>query len=166
MSKYRKDQHLSFEEYLLDRYLLRYRVCLKRKGELEKRRKEILYEFSNPLSGMNYDGMPKAMSISQGSAKLTFKLDEIDTQILAETERSAEFCEGCIFLIGFLADGSEKLVLEAKYIDGKRWGEIAKNYSMSRSKAIRHWRQGLRELLKMWEVQDILDEYVKGDEDA
>ena len=88
MKKQHNEAPLSEEAELLIRYLDQYGNCKNKLKRLEARRKNIIRDFDNPLTGINYDGMPKGSSISVGAAGLAYRLDEIDSRILQQQNRA------------------------------------------------------------------------------
>lgn len=154
---------LSQEALLLDRYLLQYRNCINRKRTLERRRKDIIREFDNPLSGVSYDGMPHGSGNGVGCAALSFRLDEIDTKIKEQMNKSVKVLAEIMNVIEFLPENStERSIIEHRYIDRMKWWQICKEENLSRTPATNYWRKGLYALLEFKKVQQIVQEYEKG----
>lgn len=160
MAKY--NQRLTEDELILDQYLSRYRIMVRNKHSLERRRDEILKEFESPLSAVNYDGMPRGNSIGSGSAAISYRLDEIDTQITDQAARAAETLIEMIDIIDLLPEHSvERSIIEHKYIDRMRWWQICTEINMSRTPATNHWKKGLNYLLQFEKVAMIIKENSK-----
>lgn len=156
----RKREPLSEEAKNLIHYLERYGVCLGRKKTLEARRISILREFENPLSAINYSGMPKSNQISAGSASLAIKLDEIECKIIEQQNQAAKVLLDVIAVIDFLEDGTlEREVLEHRYIDCTNWERTCKKMHLTRTPANEYWRKALDKLLTFKKVQQIIKEY-------
>lgn len=155
-----KNEALSEQAKLLDRYLRQYNTCKGRMRRLEIRRNIILREFDNPLSAVRYDGMPKGNTISVGAASLAIRLDEIDSRILEQRNSAAKFLLDAMEVLEFLPENeTERDVLEARYIDGLNWDKVCKAVHLTRTPANNHWRRGLNRLLEFKKVQKILEDY-------
>lgn len=154
------DRRLTTEERMLDAYLKQYKYCIRRKKVLEKRRKEIVNEFENPLSGMSYDGMPRGSSSNVGCASLSFQLDEISGRIKEQLDQSVKVLTEIMETMEFLDKNSmEREIMECRYIDCMNWNDICNTINMARSPATRHWRKGLQKMLEFKRVQKIVKEY-------
>lgn len=163
MKKY--EEQLSTEAQLLDQYLYQYRRCIGRKKTLERRRRDIVREFNNPLSAVSYDGMPRSSGTGVGCAALSFRLDEIDTKIKEQMEKSVKVLAEIMEVIDFLPENSiERSIIEHRYIDRMEWKRICREENISRTPATRHWRKGLYELLEYKRVQKIVREYATNGE--
>lgn len=164
MKKY--EEQLSQEAVLLNQYLSQYRRCIERKKTLERRRNDIIQEFENPLSGVSYDGMPHGSGAGVGCAALSFRLDEINTRIKEQMDKSIKILTEIMDIIEFLPENSmERTIIEHRYIDRLSWGQICKIEHISRTPGTRYWRKGLYELLEFKKVQRIVKEY-KGELEA
>lgn len=165
MSKY--EEHLTPEALLLDKYLSQYRNCMNRKKSLERRRNEIQREFNNPLKAVSYDGMPHGSGEGVGCAALSFRLDEIETRIKEQMEKSAKVLAEIMDVIEFLPENStERIIIEHRYIDRYYWGRICKEVHLSRTPATKYLRKGLYQLLEFKKVQQILSEYENATDEA
>lgn len=166
MGKQHSEEPLSEEAEVLKKYLGQYSKCKNKKNSLEERRKSIIKEFDNPLSGIRYDGMPKSSEISVGSASLAYRLDEIDTKILQQKNKAAKILLEIMNVLEFLPENSiERDVLEARYIDGHNVERICTLQSISRSTEYRYFKDGLNKLLTFKKVQKILEEFKQRMED-
>lgn len=160
MKKY--EEQLSTDALLLDQYLYQYKCCIGRKKTLERRRRDIVREFNSPLTGVSYDGMPRSSGTGVGCAALSFRLDEIDTRIKDQMEKSVKVLAEILEIIEFLPENSiERSIIEHRYIDRMEWKQICKEEHISRTPATRHWRKGLYQLLEFKKVQLIVHEYEK-----
>ena len=164
MKKY--EEQLSPEADLLDQYLSQYKRCINRKKSLERRRDEIIQEFEHPLSGVSYDGMPHGSGEGAGCAALSFRLDEIETRIREQLDKSVKVLTEIMDVIDFLPENStERSIIEHKYIDRHSWRQICKAEHLSRTPATRHWRKGLYQLLQFKKVGKILEEFAQAIEE-
>lgn len=166
MKRLHSEEPLSEEAKLLMKYLEQYSTCKSRKDRLEARRKTIIREFESPLSGINYDGMPKGNKISVGSASLAYRLDDINTLILQQKEKAAKLLLEVMNVLEFLPVGSlERDVLETRYIDCTKAQDVGKKLHISRSSAYHYTKDGLNKLLTFKKVQKILEEFKQRLED-
>ncbi len=162
----RNDEQLSDDALALDRYLNQYKRCIRRKRILERRRDEIVKEFDHPLTGINYDGMPHGSGSGVGCAAISFRLDEIDTKIQEQIEKSIKVLAEIMNVIEFLPENStERAIIEHRYIDRLKWWQICKEENLSRTPANNYWRKGLNALLEFKKVQKIVAEYRKSFEE-
>ena len=160
MKKY--DEQLSTDALLLDKYLFQYKRCIKKKRDLEVRREEILREFDSPLTGVSYDGMPHGSGEGVGCAALSFRLDEIETRIKEQMNKSVRVLTQIMDVIEFLPENStERSILEHRYIDRWSWRKICNEEHLSRTPATKYWRKGLYNLLEFKKIQQIVHEYEK-----
>lgn len=156
------EEKLTPEGRVLDQFLFQYKDCLREKKQLERRRGVIMLEFEQPLSAINYDGMPKGSGISAGSAAISLRLAEIDDKIGSQIQKSLDYLSMVMDVINLLKDSSlERSVLESRYIDGLNWEKLCRDNFVSRSKAIRYWKKGLYKLLEHETVLRIAEEYEK-----
>lgn len=160
MKKY--EEKLSEDAALLDRYLGQYNRCIKRKRSLERRRQDIINEFDSPLTGVSYDGMPHGNGESVGCAALSYRLDEINTKIKEQMEKSVKVLAAIMNAIEFLPENSiERSILEHRYIDRMSWKRICIEEHLTRTPATNHWRKGLYQLLEFKKIQQTVWEYEK-----
>lgn len=160
MKRQHNEEPLSEEAKLLIRYLEEYINCKDKQKRLEISRKNILRDFDNPLTGINYDGMPKGNTISVGSASLAYRLDEIDTRILQQQNRAAKLLLEVMNVLEFLPENSlERDVLEARYIDCLKWDKTCAVVHLSRSAAYKYLKDGINKLLTFKKVQKIVEDY-------
>ena len=165
MKKY--EEQLTEDAVLLNQYLSQYKRCISRKKALEHRRNEIIREFNNPLSGVSYDGMPRGSGEGVGCAAISFRLDEIDTRIKEQMDKSVKVLAEIMDVIEFLPENSiERSIIEHRYIDRMNWDKICRIENISRTPGTRHWRKGLYELLEFKKVQQIIRDYEKQLEEA
>ena len=160
MGKY--EEQLSTDAILLNKYLSQYKCCIERKRSLERRRADIIREFDNPLSGISYDGMPRSGGEGVGCAALSFRLDEIDTRIKEQMNKSVKILAEIMDVIEFLPENSmERAIIEHRYIDRMDWSKICRTEHISRTPATRYWRKGLYDLLEFKKVQQIVHDFEK-----
>ena len=160
MIRQHREGPLSEDEKLLMKYLDQYDLCRHKKLQLERRRQDILTEFDYPISGIRYDGMPKGSKLSDGSASLPIKLDEIDIRILQQKEKTAQTLIEIMSVLECLPlNSNERNVLESKFIDNHKWKDVCKAVHMSRSAAYKYFKDGLSKLLTFEKVQKILEEF-------
>ena len=158
------DKHkvkLSPDSKTLDVYLQSYNRCKQRKKILENRRKQILLDFSSPLTTVKFDGMPKAKGIpGEGSATLPLQLDEIDIRIKEKIEEAKKEYIRLNEIIEFLDLNDEgRMILEYRYIDSLRWWEIEKMEHRSKTMLVYCWRKALYRLLEFPKVKQVVEEY-------
>ena len=160
MKKQHSAEPLSEEAKILMMYLEQYSICMHKKAMLEVRRRNIMIEFDYPISGIQYDGMPKGNKLSDGSASLAYRLDEIDTKILQQKESASKLLLEIMNILELLPENSiERDVLEARYIDCNKTGKVCNVLHMSRSCVYQYTKDGLNKLLTFENVQDILKNY-------
>lgn len=160
MGKY--EEPLSDEAFFLDRYLNQYKRCISRKRVLERRRSEIISEFDSPLSGVSYDGMPHGNSSGVGCAAISFRLDEINTRIKEQMDKSVKVLAEIMDVIDFLPENTiERAIIEHRYIDRMKWWQICKEENISRTPATNYWKKGLHDLLEFKKIRQIVEEYQK-----
>lgn len=153
-------EQLSEAAALLNRYLGQYKHCINKKKNLENRLRDIQFEFNHPLGALKYDGMPHGSSVGVGCAALTYRLDEMETRIHDQMEKSMCVLTEIMDVIDFLPENSmERAIIEHKYIDCFNWNKISMKENISRTPAIRYWRKGLYALLEFEKIQQILKDY-------
>lgn len=159
MEKYK--EKLSEEAELLNQYLNQYRQCISKKKSLEHRRDDIRREFDSPLKAVSY-GSTGGGSSNSGCAALCFRLDEINTRIEEQIEKSTKVLAEIMDVIEFLPENSiERAIIEHRYIDRYSWEKVCKILHISRTPATRQWRKGLYELLEFKKVKQVLRDYEK-----
>lgn len=156
------EEQLSPEALLLDRYLGQYKRCLGRKRALERRREEIIREFDYPLGAVSYDGMPKGSTEGVGCAALSYRLDDINSRIKEQFNKSVNVLADIMNVIDFLPENStERSIIEHRYIDRMSWERICNEVHLSRTPATKYWKKGLYKLLEFKKIQQIVSEYDK-----
>ncbi len=141
----------------LNKYLSQYRYCIEKKKTLETRRFEILRLFDDPICSVSLAGLPRGNSSGVGCDTLSFKLDEINSQIKNQIEKAENMLLDIINIINLLPENSlERAIVENKYIDLYNWNRICQKNHISKSPAIRRWRRGIYMLLEIEEVKKIL----------
>lgn len=157
---------LSPEAALLDSYLSQYKVCIRVKKSLERRRNDIRRELNyTQISSPNLDGMPRGGGTGFGCAALVIRLDEIDTRIREQITKATKLLSKIMDIIEYLPESSvERSIIEHKYIDRMGWEAICRVEILSRTPAIQHWRKGLYKLLEFKRVKAILKAYKKEQE--
>lgn len=154
------EEQLSKEALILDNYLGQYKRYIRRKRALERRRDEIIKEFDYPLGAVNYDGMPRGNSEGVGCAALSFRLDEINTRIKEQLDKSIKILASVMEIIEFLEEKSiERAIIEHRYIDRMSWERICNEVHLSRTPATKHWKKGLYDLLEFKKIRQIVAEY-------
>ena len=165
MKKYK--EQLTPDAVLLNQYLSQYKRCIERKKSLEHRRDEIVKEFDSPLKSVSYDGMPHGSSEGVGCAAISYRLDEIDTRIKEQMDKSVKVLAEIMDVIEFLPENSiERSIIEHRYIDRMNWDKICRMEHISRTPGTQHWRKGLYQLLEFKKVQQIIRDYEKQLEEA
>jgi hypothetical protein len=104
--------------------------------------------------------MPHGSGENLGCAALSFRLDEINTRIREQMERSSKILTEIMDIIDFLPENSmERSIVERKYIDRQNWNQICREEHISRTPATRCWRKALYRLLEFKKVAQVLKEY-------
>lgn len=153
---------LTDDALLLNRYLGQYKHCINVKRNLEVRLRDIRFEFDHPLSSVRMDGMPRGNATGVGCASLTLRLDEIETKIKEQIDRSMKVLRDIMAVIELLPDNSmERIIIEHRYIDRMSWDKITIHENIGRTPAIRWWRKGMFELLENDSVRKILKDYAE-----
>lgn len=163
MEKQRTESKLTDEAELLNRYLSQYKYCIGKKKSLENRRAEIVKEFNSPLGEVKMGVMPRGGGSGVGCAALSFRLDEIDTRIKEQLEKSAKALADIMNIVDFLPENSiERSIIENRYIDRYSWKKVCQENHISRTPATKIWRKGLYMLLGFKKVRQLLKEYQHG----
>lgn len=155
------DEKLTDEAEVLNCYLFQYKECIGKKKSLERRMVEIRKEFDCPIPAIKMDGMPRGNSVGDGSvASLVYRLDEIETKINEQIDKSTKILANIMNVIDFLPENSlERAIIENRYIDRMGWDRVCRENHASKSKINRYWKKGLYTLLEFKKVKQILKEY-------
>lgn len=158
MTDYKKG--LTAEARELDSYLKNYFVLVRQKQVLEKRRKEIISDFNNPLTSLCLDGMPKGRGkTNDGCVGLPLKLNEVEMRIKEKIEEIKKEYQRIDDVIAFLPeDSKERLILEYRYIDRMSWEAICRIENMAKTPIIYLWRKGLYSLLRFAKIKKIVED--------
>lgn len=159
VAKY-NNMELTEDQKLLQDFLFQYSDCIRRKKNLERRRREIIKDFDMPLSGISMNGMPKGGGTPAGCAALSIRLDDIEQRIKEQAEAATKVLSDILDVIELLDDYTpERAIIENRYIDRMKWDKLCIENNFSKSHAIRYWKKGLDELLQKKRTRDIMKRY-------
>jgi DNA-directed RNA polymerase specialized sigma24 family protein len=147
-------------------FLRQYRRAIGYKRTLEHRLRQIRVDMDFPLRGVKYDGMPHGGEPSIGAAEYTYREDEIAQRIEDQAEVAKTALLQVMDVIDYIPDETDaRSVIEYRYIDGIRVGQIADRMHYSRSRIYGIENEALDSLLGYEKVQKILADYLKRLED-
>lgn len=145
----------------LIRYLSSYRVAVARLEDLRQRRARIVATI-DPLHGLNYDGMPKGTTVTDGMDKVAGALDklaEIDRELREQEEAAKEYAAEILATISKLPEGSDgRRALELRFIDGATTPEAYGKLAVSDRTYWRIYHGALEELLQEPDVKARIEE--------
>lgn len=75
--------------------------------------------------GINLDGMPHGSNVSDKIARLAVELAEYESALVAEITAVNREAMKIIEMIGKIKDPNQQTLLYKRYIEEKKWGEIA-----------------------------------------
>ena len=154
------DIELTEKQKLLNDFLWQYSNSIRRKKNLERRRREIIKDFDMPLSGVSINGMPKGGGTPAGCAALSIRLDDIEQRIKEQAEAATKVLSDILDVIELLEDHTpERGIIENRYIDRMKWDAVCRENNFSKTHAIRYWKKGLDELLLKKRTRDIMKRY-------
>lgn len=149
---------------LLEEYLNQYYVGRMKKAQLEKRLKNIQQEMDEPIGGygyspVNYGGTNKT---GTGAASFVYRISEIETRIENQKSQIEKALLKVMDVMDFLEENSlERMVLELRFIDCKKWNIIEKETHLSRSSLFNYRNKGFKKLLEFKRVCQILENFKK-----
>lgn len=149
---------------LLEEYLNQYYVGRMKKAQLEKRLKNIQHEMDEPIGGygyspVNYGGTNKT---GTGAASFVYRISEIETRIENQKSQIEKALLKVMDVMDFLEENSlERMVLELRFIDCKKWNIIEKETHLSRSSLFNYRNKGFKKLLEFKRVCQILENFKK-----
>lgn len=157
----KEKQRKKKEKDLLKSYLNQYYIGRIKRGQLEKRLKNIKAEMNMPIGGINYTPINyQTNNIGLGAASFVYRMSEIETKIEEQKNRIEKALLKIMDMIDFLEESSiERMVLEMRYIDCKHWLAIEKEIHLSRSSLFIYHDKGLERLLTFKKVHQVLKEY-------
>lgn len=142
-------------------FLRQYRRAIEYKRTLEHRLRQIREDMNCPLSGVSYDGAPHGGEPSIGAAAYTYREDEIAERIREQAQKAQAALLQVMVVIGFIPEDTDaRPIIEFRYIDGKRCGEIAERMHYSRSRIYGIENEALDSLLGYEKVETLLSDYV------
>jgi len=145
----------------LDNYMGQYRRCVIERNALRSRKKTLLYEFNNPEQ-VSKKRKAAQESEEAESVSISVRVEKINKRINEQVKESEKVLLLIMDMIDFLPEhSSERLVIEHRYIDRYSWEKIEDYCYISRSQAIRYWKQALEILLEYPKVQKTLSDYRK-----
>ena len=154
------------EKELLKKYLGQYYAGRIKRVQLERRLKTIQREMEAPVGGIGYSPVNyrNKNSIGPGAASFVYRMGEIETRIQEQKEKIEKALLKIMDIMDFLKENStERMVLELRFIDCKKWEVIEKELHLSRRACFDYQNRALERLLEFKKVQTILKEYEKRD---
>lgn len=154
----------SEDKEVLKEYLNQYYTGRIKRSQLERRLKNIQAEMDAPIGGygyspVNYGGTNK---VGPGAASFVYRMSEIETRIEDQKSRVEKALLKVMDIMDFLEENStERMVLELRFIDCKRWATIEKEMHLSRRSCFDYQNRALEKLLGYKEVGTILKNYQK-----
>ena len=147
---------------LLKECLGQYYCSRMRRKQLERRLEEIRHEMNAPIGEIHY-GSRGNKSISHrnpGAAGLVFRKAGYESRIQEQREEAEKALLMVMDILDYLEPYSdERMILELRYIDNREWNDIADEMCMSRSACFYKKEFGLKRLLGIDGVRDILRAY-------
>lgn len=134
----------------LIKYLSSYRVAVARLEDLRQRRARIAATI-DPMHGLNYDGMPKSTTVTDGMDRVVTAIDklaEIDKELRSQEEAAKDYAAEILDTISKLPEGSDgRRALELRFIDGATTLEAADKLAVSSATYWRVYNRALTALL-------------------
>lgn len=161
-----RENGLCKEKGLLKEYLNQYYAGHIKRSQLERRLKNIQKEMNTPIGGygyspVNYGGTNK---VGTGAASFVYRMSEIETRIEEQKKQAEKALLKVMDIMDFLEENStERMLLELRFIDCKRWEEIEQELHLSRRSLFHYQDKGLEKLLTFKKVRQILKEYRSGE---
>ena len=145
----------------LIKYLSSYRVAVARLEDLRQRRARIAATI-DPMHGLNYDGMPKSTTVTDGMDRVVTAIDklaEIDKELRSQEEAAKDYAAEILDTISKLPEGSDgRRALELVFIDNCPTLEACDKLAVSLRTYWRIYHGALDELLQDPEVKERLEE--------
>lgn len=146
----------------LIRYLNSYRVAVARLNDLRHRREKLKDTLDGSLHGLNYDGMPKAKTVTDGMdrvANAIDKLAEIEQELARQEQEAKDYAAAILATICLLPEGSDgRRALELRFIDGVTTLDACDKLAVSERTYWRIYHGALDSLLSFESVKAILEE--------
>lgn len=95
------------------------------------------------LSAFEMSGMPSSNSVSSPVEQFYAKLDKLRTKLLKAKEKVADEVERLESYIEGIEDDEIRTLARARYLECKKWEEIAKENNMERTTASKRLRKYL-----------------------
>lgn len=146
MSKYDEDNQ---DFWKLDRLLMTYRRQIGQKESIERRKRDIKYQFGG------YGNKNKAA----GSTAILTELDKMD-EILEEQKMKAIKSRTTVNeILDFIPQDHESWnIMQCRYIDGYGWEKACRECYVGRRTAIRIWKRSMKHLLTFKKIQKMIDD--------
>lgn len=155
-----EEQKLREDKAALKKYLSQVYLARKRKRQLEERLKYIKQEVTGPIGGKGYSPLPNhGSTISAGAASYVYRLAEIEQRIYDQRDQVEMSILKVMDIMDFLPEQStERMILELRYVDCKRWEQITKEMNLTRTPCNDYFNKALELLLSFRKVQKIVQE--------
>ena len=105
-------------------YLLRYHTAYREAKDTEVRMAQIRLKYSAPAA-IEYSDMPKAHSSEHDLSDYIVKMDELTDRLISKYTRCMAIEADILERLDRMEKQEEREVLRMRYIDGKKWEEIA-----------------------------------------
>jgi len=149
------------DKELLRKYLEQYYIGRMKKTQLERRLAIILEDMKTPVRGINYTSFSHK-GTGTGAASFAYRIDEIECRIKQQQAQTGKALLKVMDVLDFLEEDSrERMVLELRFIDCKKWAEIGKEMHLSRSPLFSYQNKAFKKLLSFKKVRDVLNDYEK-----
>ena len=154
----RKTTGAKLEREAVKRYLQQYHAAKQKKRILEERRRTLSAELRGPSTAPAFRATPSTAPAFRatpsaklvhpdGAGALVFQIADVEERIEAQQAEMARAVQNVMDLIDLLPMGSmERTVVEMRHIDSRKWGRIASEVHMSRSRVIDYYNAALDDL--------------------
>lgn len=105
-------------------YLLRYHTAYREAKDTEIRMAQIRLKYSAPAA-IEYSDTPKAHSFEHDLSDYIVKMDELTDHLISKYTRCMAIEADILERLDRMEKQEEREVLRMRYIDGKKWEEIA-----------------------------------------
>ena len=141
----RKTTGDKLEREAVKRYLQQYHAAKQKKRILEERRRTLSAELRGPSTAPAFRAMPSAKPVHpDGAGTLVFQIADVEERIEAQQSEMAKAVQNVMDLIDLLPIGSmERIVVEMRHVDSRKWERIASEVHMSRSRVIDYYNAAL-----------------------
>ncbi len=130
----------------MEKYELKQYFMLLREAEGLKQRAAEFEERIKSLRAVIIDGMPKKQGVKDSIGELIAELESIEREYLIKNELAIKELVKIETAISTLEIPAERILLRKRYIEGKRWEQIAEDMSYSIRQIHRLHSKALRKL--------------------